>query len=151
MTAPTPEFELGTDGPSMILAGVDGSRTSLRAASYAAGLARRQGSRLLAVYVATVPAAAAAAPGAAAALTEASSQVASELEEQLREGAAQEGVNLEFRAVFGDPWIELTRIAKEEKADAVVVGASEHAGHKIIGSLATRLVRHGRWPVTVVP
>lgn len=51
----------------------------------------------------------------------------------------------------GDPWIELNRAATETRADAVVVGASEHAGHRIVGSLATRLVRAGKWPVTVVP
>ena len=33
----------------------------------------------------------------------------------------------------------------------VVVGASEHLGHRIVGSLASRLVRAGKWPVTVVP
>jgi hypothetical protein len=33
-------FELGTDGPKVILVGVDDSVTSLRAAAYAAGLAR---------------------------------------------------------------------------------------------------------------
>ena len=27
----------------------------------------------------------------------------------------------------------------------------EHLGHKIVGSLASRLVRAGKWPVTVVP
>lgn len=35
-------FERGTDGPKVILAGVDGSESSLRAAAYAAGPARRQ-------------------------------------------------------------------------------------------------------------
>jgi nucleotide-binding universal stress UspA family protein len=148
---PVPKFELGTDGPSLILVGVDGSRTSLRAAAYASGLARRQGSRLLMVYVTHLPAGAGAAPGAVAAMTEASAQEASELEQQMRDRAEVIGLDLEFRAVYGDPWTELTRIAQETMADAVVVGASEHAGHKIIGSLATRLVRHGRWPVTVVP
>jgi nucleotide-binding universal stress UspA family protein len=60
-------------------------------------------------------------------------------------------VDLEFRSVVGDPWTELIRAAAETRADAVVVGASEHAGHRIVGSLATRLVRAGKWPVTVVP
>ena len=53
--------------------------------------------------------------------------------------------------MVGDPWTELTRVADELRVDAVVVGASESAGHRIIGSLAGRLVRAGRWPVSVVP
>jgi nucleotide-binding universal stress UspA family protein len=146
-----PDFELGTDGPSLILVGVDGSRTSLRAAAYAAGLARRQHSRLLAVYVTRPSASIGVAPGAAPALLEAASAAASDLERLLRDGAARIGLDLEFRSVCGDPWTELNRIATETKADAVVVGASEHAGHRIVGSLATRLVRAGKWPVTVVP
>ena len=44
-------FELGTDGPKVILVGIDDSVTSLRAGAYAAGLARRQGARLVCVYV----------------------------------------------------------------------------------------------------
>lgn len=144
-----PEFELGTDGPSLILVGVDGSRTSLRAAAYAAGLARRQGCRLLAVFVSR--ASLATVPSAVQAMTEASFQEAEELERQMREQAAEIGLDFEFRSVFGDPWTELTRSAEEARADAVIVGASEHAGHRIIGSLATRLVKAGKWPVTVVP
>ena len=151
VTSPETEFELGSDGPSLILVGVDGSRTSWRAAAYAAGLARRQRSRLLAVHVARLSPNIAVAPGVAAALGEAASQEADELGTYLRDRAAEIGVDLEFRSVVGDPWTELTRAASESKADAVIVGASEHAGHRIVGSLATRLVRAGRWPVTVVP
>jgi hypothetical protein len=51
VSSPAPDFEFGTDGPSLIVVGVDGSRTSLRAAAYAAGLARRQHSRLLVIVV----------------------------------------------------------------------------------------------------
>jgi len=151
VTSPETEFELGSDGPSLILVGVDGSRTSWRAAAYAAGLARRQRSRLLAMHVARLSASIGAAPGLAAAVGEAASQEADNLGKYLRDRAAEIGVDLEFRSVVGDPWTELTRAATESKADAVIVGASEHAGHRIVGSLATRLVRAGRWPVTVVP
>ncbi|NUR68190.1 MAG: universal stress protein, partial [Streptomyces sp.] len=51
----------------------------------------------------------------------------------------------------GDPYGGLVKAADELKADAVVVGASEQAGHRIVGSVAVRLVKAGRWPVTVVP
>src|SRR6478736_9971556 len=44
-------FERGTDGPKVIVAGVDGSDSSWRAAAYAAGLARRQNALLALVYV----------------------------------------------------------------------------------------------------
>ncbi|HEX4288027.1 MAG TPA: universal stress protein [Trebonia sp.] len=45
----------------------------------------------------------------------------------------------------------MSRIAQETRADAIVVGASLKAGHRLLGSLAVRLVRAGKWPVTVVP
>ena len=48
-------FELGTDGPSVIMVGVDDSTTSIRAGWYAAGLARRQRAKLVAVFVAPLP------------------------------------------------------------------------------------------------
>ncbi|MBB3677131.1 universal stress protein [Modestobacter versicolor] len=150
MTAPG-AFERGTDGPRVILVGVDGSPTSLRAAAYAAGLARRQHSRLVAVYVtgATTPMAGWV-PAAEVAAREASAAVDAELR-QLTERADELGIEAEYRTVHGDPVAELTRIADALPADAVLVGASEQAGHRVVGSVAVRLVRVGRWPVTVVP
>jgi nucleotide-binding universal stress UspA family protein len=150
VSSPEPGSESGTDGPSLILVGVDGSRTSLRAAAYAGGLARRQHSRLLAVYVSRIPVSASTAGGAAV-MSETFEQVANELEQLMLSRTAETGVAGEFRSVRGDPLAELTRIAEETHADAVVVGASEHLGHRIVGSLATRLVRAGKWPVIVVP
>jgi nucleotide-binding universal stress UspA family protein len=146
-----PDFEFGTDGPALILVGVDGSRTSLRAAAYAGGLARRQGSRLLAVYVSRIPASAGAAPGGTAVMSETFEQISNELEQLMLSRTAETGVAAEFRSVRGDPLAELTKIAAQTRGDLVVVGASEHLGHRIVGSLASRLIRAGKWPVTVVP
>lgn len=141
------EFELGTDGPKTILVGIDGSDTSMRAGAYATGLARRQGSRLVVVYVARHPVS----PTMAPYLEDGVQQTADELRDEVAAGAERVGVSAEFRVERGDPYVELTRIADETQADAVVVGASMQAGHRLIGSMATKMVRSGRWPVTVVP
>jgi nucleotide-binding universal stress UspA family protein len=146
-------FELGTDGPLSILVGVDGSVTSARAAWYAAGLARRQGARLTAVYVA--PGSAGIAVSGYAALEvaqrQAEEQTAAKMRRRAAEFSAELGIPVTFITAHGDPFTELSRIAGEIHADAVLVGASAHAGHRLIGSLAVRLVKAAQWPVTVVP
>ena len=60
-------------------------------------------------------------------------------------------VRWEFHTFRGDPYNGLAMAADQLTADAVVVGASERAGHRLVGSVAVRLVKTGRWPVTVVP
>ncbi|MQY10110.1 hypothetical protein SRB5_02150 [Streptomyces sp. RB5] len=146
------EFERGTDGPKVILTGVDGSESSWRAVAYAAGLARRQKALLAVVYV-QPPLAGAAAFGAP--VGELTREVAQELADEIRDTAEKlRGVfevRWEFHTLHGDPYLGLVQAADELKADAVVVGASEQAGHRIVGSVAVRLVKAGRWPVTVVP
>lgn len=148
-------FELGTDGPTVILTGVDGSRTSMRAAAYAAGLARRQHSRLVVVYVAdtgSVGGLASLSAGSAAAVAVSNREYGEQLKAEALKAAARMDVPpFDFRIAEGDPFHELTRIADEVRAEVVVIGASESTGHRFVGSLAIRLVKSGRWPVTVVP
>ena len=148
-------FELGTDGPAAIVVGIDGSTTSLRASAYAAGLARRQRARLVAVYVGSDSVKCATEPSAAAvnrmALAEAFEQTAADLRLEAEKAAREHGISITFVATRGDSLAELHRIAREICADAIVVGASTKAGHRLVGSLAVRLVRAGKWPVTVVP
>ncbi|MCL7369366.1 MULTISPECIES: universal stress protein [Streptomyces] len=145
-------FERGTDGPKVIVAGVDGSDSSLRAAAYAGGLARRQGALLAVVYVQPVLAGGAT---LGASVAETTDEIAEELVAQIREATERVkgifDVRWEFHTFRGDPYSGLVRTADELKADAVVVGASEQAGHRFVGSVAVRLVKSGRWPVTVVP
>jgi nucleotide-binding universal stress UspA family protein len=148
------EFELGTDGPSAILVGVDDTVTAARAAWYAAGLARRQRARMIAVYVMPTPLVLAPNPAAVsvvAAEEEAHQQLAAQMRARAADVARELGISITFIAAHGDPYTEIRRIANELRADAIVVGASAKAGHKLVGSLAVRLVRAGKWPVTVVP
>jgi len=145
-------FERGTDGPKVIVVGVDGSDSSLRAAAYAGGLARRQNALLAVVYVQPVMTAGAA---LGAPVAETTNEIAESLISYIREATERlKGifdVRWEFHTFQGDPYNGLVKAADDLKADAVVVGASEQAGHRIVGSVAIRLVKAGRWPVTVVP
>ena len=149
------EYELGTDGPAAIVVGVDGSDTSLRAAAYAAGVARRQGIPLIGVYARRSNAGLAALADQTGAGITAAYEAQDEIEASLREAFAEQserwGVDARLVVRAGEPFAVLRDVARDVRADSVVVGSSASIGHRIAGSLAVRLVRHGRWPVTVVP
>jgi nucleotide-binding universal stress UspA family protein len=114
-------------------------------------LARRQGSHLIAVYVAVTSAFAAQAAVTAGAMIQAQDELARQLRQSVVEGAALLGIDAEFVVRRGNPYRELIAVAGERRVDAVVVGASGSSGRRFVGSLAGRLVRDAKWPVTVVP
>jgi nucleotide-binding universal stress UspA family protein len=144
--------ELGTDGPLLIVAGIDGSGSSMRAAAYAFGLGRRQGAKVVFCYIRPTGAGT---PALAGATSQAGLDIAAELEQQVRDGVERmpdgHRPRWEFCVGQGDAFHGLVQLADRLKADAVVIGASRQAGHRVFGSVAVRLVRAGRWPVTVVP
>jgi nucleotide-binding universal stress UspA family protein len=142
-------FELGCDGPTTLVVGVDGSDTATRALYYALGLARRQRSSVIAVYATTTAGGYDGALGAAH--YQASLDVAAELQPKIQALAADYHVKAKFVSVPGDPVTVLINIAAAHHADGIVVGASKAIGHKLFGSAALRAVRRCRCPVTVVP
>lgn len=145
-------FEYGKDGPQVILVCLDGSATSYHAGAYAAGLARRQGARLILLYVTPHPSGLVGMTAASAlGIEEAHNQVEAQMRGHAEQRAAELGVQYEFRRRRGDPYREILAVAEETHADAIVVGASTALGHRFVGSLAVHLVRAGKWPVTVVP
>jgi nucleotide-binding universal stress UspA family protein len=146
-----PAFELGTDGPSVVVVGFDGSPPSVRAGAYAAGVARRERARLVVVHVETPPVMALLSPDQPWPIQETMAQRTADLRTQVEDDAAHAGVRAEFVAVRGEPAAGLCRLATQLRADLVVVGASARVGHRLLGSLGNRLVRSGRWPVVVVP
>src|ERR1700712_1571242 len=135
-------FELGRDGPSTLVVGVDGTPTSLRAAAYAAGLARRQHTRLVIVYARKQPAAfisiADHAGLAAKEAMDAQDEVEKQLRDALRTQASQWEIDAHLVVRYGDPLTVLLEVAGEVRADAVIVGSSASVGHRIAGSLAVK-------------
>ena len=147
--------EAASRAPEVVVLGLDvgeldrdGPQPSRHAAAYAVGLGRREGTRLVGVWVR--PKIAYADTFAQTAST--IGQKRKEAEAHLRERAAraEEHFGLPTGSIMvreGDPATELLKAADEVNADGIVVGASTER----IGSVAGHLVRHARVPVTVVP
>lgn len=144
-------FELGRDGAAWIVAGVDGSVTSSRAGSYAAGLARRQNSRLALVLARDVSTEASLGNEAAVrAAVEGQDQVEAELREAI--ATTSWPVDVELFVRVGPPVRVLAAIAEELSAGLIVLGSSrQHAYLRPGGPLPVQLMRLRRWPVLVVP
>jgi nucleotide-binding universal stress UspA family protein len=135
----------------ILLVGIDGSDTSLRAGAYAGGLAMRQHARLVCLYVRTFKVTAGVGVAAIPSMQKAHDDIARELREMVESQSARIGIHAEFVEREGNPFTEIVRLADELPADAVIVGASTKAGHRFVGSLAVHLVKVSRWPITVVP
>jgi nucleotide-binding universal stress UspA family protein len=147
--------EASSRSPRVMVVGVDvaeldgeGPQPSRHAAAHAVGLARREGARLVGVWVRPPVAYA----DTFAQTVETIAQRRAEAEAEFRERAAraEEHFGLPPGCIVvrdGDPAVELMSVAQEVNADGIVVGASSQR----IGSVAGHLVRHSPVPVTVVP
>jgi nucleotide-binding universal stress UspA family protein len=148
-------FEIGTDGPRVIVVGVDGSTSSFRAAAYAAGIARREHARLVGVYVyqgSPTTAGVAGVDGSAwYRAVEAKEQLKDEICSQLASDHVVWGPRFDVVVRVGNPTTEILAVAKETGADEIVVGGSAAIRHRLTGSLASRLLRRRNCVVTVVP
>jgi nucleotide-binding universal stress UspA family protein len=137
--------------PNCVLVAVDLSRTSLRAADYAAGLARRNGVGVVGVYVRHHHALALSAPSLLVYAQSAEADLAEEAGEYLADSALRLGTACAFAVLDGSPAQAIRQLARDLKVSALVVGASEHRVHRCFGSLAARLARNAPCPVIVVP
>jgi nucleotide-binding universal stress UspA family protein len=154
---PTPpgRFEIGRDGPGVVVVGLDGSNTSRDALAYAIGMARRERSELVIVSV-SPPVSAAAAAAAAGGSSLPPDRHADRRTEMVPASTVEALDDLlpgRWRIVVreGEAGAELERVAGECQADAIVVGRSRNPGRHLLGSVAARLVRHANHPVIVVP
>lgn len=141
---------------SMIVAGIDGSEGSSRAAERATALARAHGAKLMLVTVVRTPegwwgiGGAPPSPEAlSAALVEGQQQILREVEESLD----LEGIDYETVQELGDPVSRLLAVCEENSADMLVIGrrGAGLAERVILGSTADRLTHLATCPVLVVP
>jgi nucleotide-binding universal stress UspA family protein len=114
-------------------------------------MARRQGSELVALFVHTVGGLASMRAESVTAVRQLNVETVAGLRAAIEARADHLGFRGRVVERSGNPALEIVRLAEELKVDAVVVGASTQAGHRLVGSLAVHLVKQAHWPVTVVP
>jgi nucleotide-binding universal stress UspA family protein len=135
----------------VVLVGVDGSTASLRAAMYAAGLARRERARLVVAHVLTPGPFEWAVIGGGAVLAQLRADLSRTVEAQVRALSEDWSGPIAFVSRVGRPTGCLAAIADEVRADVVVVGVSRGWRRRLGASVAAGLIRTGRWPVIVMP
>lgn len=153
MAANIPEgtgFEIGKDGVGTIIVGYDGSPPAVHAAAWAGGLARRERSTLVVVYVEALSSPAYWTPLGGAAATEAGAELARELRAQAGPLLDERGIRWEMLHGQGEPAQVLEAVAEERRADCIVVGKSRRRGG-LLGSVPKSLLAHATRPVVVVP
>lgn len=147
---------MAEDMISNILVAIDGSDVSLRAASYAIGLAKREGAKLAVLHVIHLP---------ASGLMYTTESAFSQSIEKSRKGAegwfegirkTAEGAGLDVKTetmeeLYSVPGAIIKK-SEELGADLVIVGGSGLSGFKrfFLGSVASDVVRYSRCPVLVV-
>ncbi|HEX7662577.1 MAG TPA: universal stress protein [Pseudonocardiaceae bacterium] len=143
-------FEIGKDGLSTIVVGVDDSPSSIHAAVWAAGLARREQATLVMVFVETMGSPAYWSPTGAAAVAESVAEHVDDLRTRAESYLSEYHINWDLVHGRGEPAAVLEAVAKEHRADCIVVGRSRRNGG-LLGSVPKTLLSKSARPVIVIP
>lgn len=142
--------------PKVIVAGVDGSDTSTKAAGIAAEMAKTWQAKLFIVTVVRPPEGWWGIGGAPPSPEALSSAIVAGQQEVLRDVEANidlTDVDYETVEELGDPSWKIIEIAEDRNADIIVIGkrGAGLAERVMLGSVADRLGHHSPVPVLVVP
>jgi nucleotide-binding universal stress UspA family protein len=136
-----------------ILVPHDFSDTATRALDYATGLAARLGAAVTVVHAYEIPVYGF--PEGPVVTAEMASQIeaaARAAMDALAKRTKQHGVEVSFVLRQGPAWSEIQAVAKEIKADLVVIGSHGRRGlsRALLGSVAEKVVRTAPCPVLTV-
>ena len=132
-----------------IVVGFDGSASSEHALAYAAGVARRLGTRLVVVHVHPWAVTTYAfAPMVPPDLLTADDDL---MNQRISHGLGTWGIPWTLLCRTGTVHLQLEVTARELRADVLVVGRSHHMVHRFFGSVGARIARHCEHPIIVVP
>lgn len=134
-----------------VIAGYHGSASARNALAYAAGMARRLGRPLLMVYVTSPGVYCEPLTGQVVGLLRDADSLERWLLTELDQAADATGLEVHVRTRRGSPARELSQIAAEFSADALVIGAPRRFWHHLTGSVPGWLARNARCPVIIVP
>jgi nucleotide-binding universal stress UspA family protein len=134
-----------------VVVGYDGSTPARNALAYAAGMARRLARPLLMVYVASPGVYCEPLTGQVVGLPRDSDTLERWLLTELDQVTDTAGLEVHVRTRRGSPARELSTIASEFSADALVIGAPQSFWHHVFGSVPGWLARNANCPVVVIP
>lgn len=136
----------------MVMVGYDGSAGSRRALQVGIGLAVESGAPVTAVIVQHHLPRYGATVGEVDEERLVEAADARRLEAEIHAYAGQQDTTVATAVVIGHPAHELVRLAKEQRADVIVVGHSQHASLRaaVLGGVAEHVARHAPCSVLVV-
>jgi nucleotide-binding universal stress UspA family protein len=144
--------------PLITIVGYDGTDTARQALHAATALIAGRDGQLEVIWVAHAPGLAAISPDAEVGMLEGFSAIEHDLGDDVRELIGQREQRWTFHRRDGAVAHELLAAADElrnEHGDhatiVIVVGASVHAYHQVMGSVPVSLARQARFPLLVVP
>jgi len=151
---------LDTNGKNhlVLVVGYDGSEPAQRALRAAADVLERSPGRMEVVFVAHMPATGAFSAQAIPAFREGFDDTAQELERQVEEVLASTEVKWHFQRRNGEIASELLTAGEEQLTGegpdthlVLVFGGSAHKIDRYLNSTPTKVIRHDRFEVLVVP
>jgi nucleotide-binding universal stress UspA family protein len=129
----------------VVLHPTDFSEISERALPYAIEFAHRYGARLVLLHVLDLP-------FSAISMAEEAIVDAQDKLDAMIPGKHRDRLDLVALVKRGDPCEEICRIAREQRADIIIIGTHGSGGwrHAILGDTAEKVVRHAPCPVLTI-